>query len=73
MSDYALGSEVDLAILHGVARPCPDCAEERLFVPVTTGDQLLDRFADYSCTWCGAALLIDPSTSHEVAGADRVA
>lgn len=55
---------VDLALMHGVARPCPDCGDERLFVPVAD-----DLTGDYACTWCGAALLIDPSTSHPVAAA----
>ena len=49
---------LDMLLLKGVARPCPDCAEERLFVPAD-----LDRpdIAEYCCTWCGAGLLIDPS------------
>jgi uncharacterized protein (DUF983 family) len=63
-----LGNSVDMAILHGVARPCPDCAEERLFVPT-----LQDEVGDFSCTWCGAALFIDPSTTHAVSSPPRVA
>jgi uncharacterized protein (DUF983 family) len=49
---------VDMYLLRGVARPCPDCAEERLFVPA---DLELGELAEYCCTWCGAGLLIDPS------------
>jgi uncharacterized protein (DUF983 family) len=49
---------VDLLLMRGVARPCPDCAEERLFVPA---DPETADYGDFCCTWCGAALLIDPS------------
>ena len=51
---------VDMLLLKGVARPCPDCAEERLFVPA---DMDRGELAEYCCTWCGAGLLIDPSTA----------
>jgi len=52
-----MDERVELLLLEGVARPCPDCAEERLFVPAEA-----DRphIAEYCCTWCGAGLLIDP-------------
>ncbi len=53
--------DADRLLLEGLARPCPDCAEERLFV---AADLHLDpdrgEPAEYCCTWCGAALLIDP-------------
>ncbi len=49
--------DADKLLLEGVARPCPDCAEERLFV---SADLERADLAEYCCTWCGAALLIDP-------------
>jgi len=48
----------DLLMLSGVVRLCPDCLEERIFVPVDC-----DRAAEhceFCCTTCGAALLVDP-------------
>lgn len=50
-------NDVDRLLFEGVARPCPDCAEERLFVAAA-----IERgeLSEYCCTWCGAALLIDP-------------
>lgn len=48
----------DMLMLRGVARPCPDCAEERLFVPA---DHDRVDTGEYCCTWCGAGLLIDPT------------
>jgi hypothetical protein len=43
----------DLLMLSGVARTCPDCHDERIFVPI-------DAAGEFCCTICGAALLIDP-------------
>ncbi len=54
----AMDEKADMLLLQGVARPCPDCAEERLFVPAEIEN---DEVGEYCCTWCGAALLIDPS------------
>jgi uncharacterized protein (DUF983 family) len=54
---------VDMLVLKGVARPCPDCAEERLFVPADAdlaGAAEASAGTEYCCTWCGAGLLIDP-------------
>jgi hypothetical protein len=61
---------VDILLLKGVARPCPDCAEERLFVPAD-----VDRpdVAEYCCTWCGAGLLIDPAIADGHSLSPRVA
>jgi hypothetical protein len=61
---------VDILLLKGVARPCPDCAEERLFVPAD-----LDRHdvGEYCCTWCGAGLLIDPAIADGQTPRPRVA
>lgn len=62
--------DVDMLLFKGVARPCPDCAEERLFVPAD-----LDRadIAEYCCTWCGAGLLIDPAMAAGLEPRRRVA
>jgi hypothetical protein len=49
---------VDMLLMRGVARPCPDCSEERLFVPA---DPDQSDGGEFCCTWCGAALLIDPA------------
>ncbi len=61
---------VDMLLLKGVARPCPDCAEERRFVPA---DAERPDVAEYCCTWCGAGLLIDPATASGHSAMHRVA
>jgi hypothetical protein len=65
-----MDDRVDMLLLKGVARPCPDCAEERLFVPAD-----LDRAeqGEYCCTWCGAGLLIDPAHVAGIARSREVA
>lgn len=53
-----MDNAADLLMLSGVVRPCPDCADERIFVPVLED---CDRDAcEFCCTSCGAAVLIDP-------------
>lgn len=49
----------DNLMLTGVVRPCPDCADERIFVAPDTLHEA-SAGADFACTDCGAALLIDP-------------
>jgi hypothetical protein len=44
-----------LLMLSGVSRPCPDCADDRVFVPADD----IDAAGAYCCTACGAALLVD--------------
>jgi hypothetical protein len=57
-----MNDAADLLMLTGVARPCPDCHADRIFVPV---DDDCDRSAcEYCCTTCGAAMLIDPFFDH---------
>lgn len=46
-------------MLTGLARGCPDCHGERLFVPVESCDG--GDVCEYCCTSCGAAVLIDPA------------
>ena len=53
-----MDNAADLLMLRGVVRPCPDCANDRIFVPVADD---CDRDAcEFCCTSCGAAVLIDP-------------
>ena len=44
-----------LLMLSGVSRPCPDCADDRIFAPADDADAP----GAYCCTECGAALLIE--------------
>lgn len=44
-------------MLSGVARECPDCRGERIFVSV---DQCDGDRCEFCCTSCGAAVMIDP-------------
>ena len=46
----------DLLMLHGVARDCPDCGGERVFLPV---DEAGAEASELCCTDCGAALIAD--------------
>ena len=55
-----------LLMLSGVSRPCPDCADDRVFVPADDADAP----GAYCCTACGAALLIEVEV---VEAADRSA
>ena len=50
-------NDAERLLLEGLARPCPDCGEERLFV---SADHERGELTEYCCTWCGAALIIDP-------------
>ncbi len=60
-----MNDAADLLMLTGVARPCPDCNADRIFVPV---DEDADRTAaEYCCTACGAAMLIDPCLDRALA------
>jgi hypothetical protein len=45
----------ELLMLSGVVRSCPDCGDERIFVPIESVDD-----GSVCCTTCGAALLVDP-------------
>ena len=54
MSDCA-----DNLMLTGVVRPCPDCADDRIFV-APDPCEAAGVGIDFACTDCGAALLIDP-------------
>jgi len=48
-------NESDVMLMQsGVSHPCPDCADERLFVPAD-----LDDPGAFCCTVCGAAVLVD--------------
>jgi hypothetical protein len=45
-----------MLMLSGVSRMCPDCGDERVFVPAGADGAATGA---YCCTDCGAALLID--------------
>jgi hypothetical protein len=44
-----------LLMMSGVSRPCPDCADDRVFMPADDAEAP----GAYCCTDCGAALLIE--------------
>jgi uncharacterized protein (DUF983 family) len=44
-----------LLMLSGVSHRCPDCADDRLFLPADD----LDDLGAFCCAVCGAAVLID--------------
>lgn len=59
MSDFA-----EVLMLSGVAHICPDCLEQRIFVPADECD--IDR-CEFCCTSCGAAIVIDPLFDYPLA------
>ncbi len=50
-------------MLSGVLRVCPDCADERIFMPI---DECDGEGCEFCCTSCGAALLVDPAFDYTV-------
>lgn len=51
----------DILMLRGIVALCPDCSDERVFVPVDS--------AAYCCTSCDAAvLMLEPVGVTEAAG-----
>jgi hypothetical protein len=42
-----------MLMLSGVSHPCPDCSDDRVFVPADD-----EAPGAYCCTDCGAALLL---------------
>jgi hypothetical protein len=51
----------DLLMLSGVVRSCPDCHDDRIFLPAGAFPADDAEGGAYCCTVCGAALLIDPA------------
>jgi hypothetical protein len=51
-----MNDSADILMLHGVARDCPDCEGERIFLPV---DETGRETGELCCTDCGAAVLTD--------------
>ena len=43
--------------MDSVARMCPDCLDQRIFVPI---DDCEGDACEFCCTSCGAAVSIDP-------------
>jgi hypothetical protein len=58
MSDPA-----DVLMLSAVARFCPDCRGQSLFLPVDDCES--DR-CEFCCASCGAAIVIDPALEETV-------
>ena len=58
-----------LLMLSGVSRPCPDCVDDRVFVPADDAEEP----GAYCCTVCGAAVLVDIDAEIADTGAARVA
>jgi hypothetical protein len=62
-----MDTRVEMLLLSGVTRLCPDCGDERIFVPVyaatAEGPTPACDFdgCEFCCTSCGAALLVDPA------------
>lgn len=50
-------------MLSGVARFCPDCLGQSLFLPV---DDCEGDRCEFCCTSCGAAIVIDPAFDEAV-------
>ncbi len=53
----SMNDPAEILMLSGVARDCPDCRDERIFVPV---DECDGEGCEFCCTSCGAAVIIDP-------------
>jgi hypothetical protein len=53
-----MNKPADLLLLTSLVHPCADCGDERIFVVVEGSAQ--DR-GEYCCTYCGAAVVIDPT------------
>ena len=56
-------------MLSGVSRRCPDCADDRVFMPADDSDAP----GAYCCTDCDAALLIEVELADGDARVIRVA
>lgn len=52
-----MNDRAEILMLSGIVRACPDCRDERIFVPVEECD---GDGCDFCCTSCGAAVMIDP-------------
>lgn len=59
-------------MLTGTVLPCPDCADDRIFVAPEAGDAIA---GDYCCTDCRAAVSVEaqPPSSSRNRSASRVA
>jgi len=53
-----MNQPVDLLLLTSVVHPCADCGGERIFVVV---EGSAHDSGEYCCTYCGAAVVIDPA------------
>ena len=57
-----MNDSADILMLHGVARDCPDCGGERIFVPV---EEASTDAVELCCTDCGAALIADVALDYQ--------
>jgi hypothetical protein len=53
-----MSNPADVLMLSAVARFCPDCRAQTVFLPVDDCDG--DR-CEFCCTSCGAAIVVDPA------------
>ena len=60
----------ELLMVKGIVRPCADCSDERIFMPV---DECDSDACEFCCTSCGAAVMIDPVYSTSAVVNIRVA
>ncbi len=65
----SMNDRSETLMLSGIVRACPDCVDERIFVPVSDCD---GDGCEFCCTSCGAAVMIDPVCDYTVV-ATRVA
>jgi hypothetical protein len=63
-----MNQQADLLLLTSVVHPCADCDDERIFVVVEGAHDS----GEHCCTYCGAAVVIDP-TFDVPAGRSRLA
>jgi hypothetical protein len=62
----------DQLVMWGVARECPDCGDDQIFVPVDDDPSGRDTGA-YCCATCGAAILVDLLAAPATAAASGAA
>lgn len=53
----------EILMLSGILRPCTDCLDDRIFVPINDCDS---DGCDFCCATCGAAVTIDPVCDYAV-------
>jgi len=59
----SMDDRAETLMLSGVAAACPDCLDERIFMPVEECD---GEGCEFCCTSCGAAMMINPVCDYAV-------